>query len=56
MARVCAGYRIMSKVGHHRVSLKGTKLVLEQDRKRVRRLFRDLSAKGDILSLTPSPT
>jgi hypothetical protein len=27
MAIVCAGYRIMSKVGHHRVSLESTKLV-----------------------------
>jgi hypothetical protein len=28
MAIACAGYRIMSKVGHHRVSLESTKLVL----------------------------
>jgi uncharacterized protein (UPF0332 family) len=28
MAIVCAGYRIMSKVGHHRVSLESAKLVL----------------------------
>ena len=28
MAIACAGYRIMSKVGHHRVSLERTKLVL----------------------------
>ena len=28
MAIACAGYRIVSKVGHHRVSLEGTKLVL----------------------------
>ena len=28
MAIVCTGYRIMSKVGHHRVSLENTKLVL----------------------------
>jgi uncharacterized protein (UPF0332 family) len=28
MAIVCAGYRIMSKVGHHPVSLESTKLVL----------------------------
>jgi uncharacterized protein (UPF0332 family) len=28
MAIVCAGYRIMSKVGHRRVSLESTKLVL----------------------------
>ncbi|MGA8149771.1 MAG: SAV_6107 family HEPN domain-containing protein [Terriglobales bacterium] len=28
MAIVCAGYRIVSKVGHHRVSLESTKLVL----------------------------
>jgi hypothetical protein len=28
MAIACAGYRIISKVGHHRVSLESTKLVL----------------------------
>jgi hypothetical protein len=28
MAIACAGYRIVSKVGHHRVSLEGTKHVL----------------------------
>jgi len=28
MAIACAGYRIMSKVGHHRVSLETTKLAL----------------------------
>ena len=28
MAIACAGYRIMSMVGHHRVSLESTKLVL----------------------------
>jgi hypothetical protein len=28
MAIACAGYRIMSKVGHYRVSLESTKLVL----------------------------
>jgi hypothetical protein len=28
MAIACAGYRIMSKVGHHRVSLESAKLVL----------------------------
>jgi uncharacterized protein (UPF0332 family) len=28
MAIACAGYRIMSKVGHHRVSLESKKLVL----------------------------
>jgi len=28
MAIACAGYRIMSKVGHHRVSLESMKLVL----------------------------
>ena len=29
MAAACAGYRIVSKVGHHRVSLETTKLVLD---------------------------
>ena len=28
MAIACAGYRIMSKIGHHRVSLESTKMVL----------------------------
>jgi hypothetical protein len=28
MAIACAGYRIVSNVGHHRVSLESTKLVL----------------------------
>src|SRR6204780_1072522 len=31
MAIACAGYRIMSKVGHHRVSLESTKLVLGKE-------------------------
>src|SRR6266849_4095522 len=30
MAIACAGYRIVSKVGHHRVSLETTKLVLNK--------------------------
>ncbi len=30
MAIACAGYRIVSKVGHHRVSLETTKLVLDK--------------------------
>ena len=30
MAIACAGYGIMSKVGHHRVSLESTKLVLRK--------------------------
>ena len=30
MAIACAGYRIMSKVGHHGVSLESTKLVLDK--------------------------
>ena len=30
MAIACAGYRIMSKVGRHRVSLESTKLVLRK--------------------------
>jgi hypothetical protein len=30
MAIACAGYRIVSKVGHHRVSLESTKLVLPE--------------------------
>jgi hypothetical protein len=45
MAIACAGYRIMSKVGHHRVSLESTKLVLGKTHAQVRRLFRNLSAK-----------
>ena len=28
MAIACAGYRIVSKIGHHRVSLESTKVVL----------------------------
>jgi allantoicase len=28
MAIACAGYRIMSQVGHHRISLESTKLAL----------------------------
>ena len=30
MAIACAGYRIMSKVGHHRASLESTELVLDK--------------------------
>jgi len=30
MAIACAGYRIVSKVGHHRVSLETTRLVLDK--------------------------
>ena len=30
MAIACAGYRIVSKLGHHRLSLETTKLVLDK--------------------------
>ena len=46
MAIACAGYRIVSKVGHHRVSLESTKLVLGKAVHKLRRLLRDLSAKA----------
>ena len=46
MAIACAGYRIVSKVGHHRVSLETTKLVLGKACPQARRLLRGLSAKA----------
>ena len=46
MAIACAGYRIVSKVGHHRVSLESTKLVLGKPMHKYADYFENLSAKA----------
>lgn len=38
MAIAWAGYRIVSKVGHHRISIDSVKLVLGKPRRQIRRL------------------
>ena len=55
MAIACAGYRIMSKVGHHRVSLESTKLVLGNPRTSTPTILKPVG-ESEILSITPSPT
>ena len=54
MAIACAGYRIMSKVGHHRVSLESTKLVLGKAAHNYADYSRPVGA-SEIPSTTPSP-
>jgi hypothetical protein len=46
MAIACAGYRIMSKVGHHRVSLESTKLVLGKPMHKYTDYFESCRAKA----------
>ena len=46
MAIACAGYRIMSKAGHHRVWLESTKLVLGKPMHKYADHFENLSAKA----------
>jgi hypothetical protein len=55
MAIACAGYRIMSKVGHHRVSLESTKLVLGKPVHKYADYF-ETCRESEIRSTTPSPT
>ena len=54
MAIACAGYRIVSKVGHHRVSLESTKLVLGKAAHKYADYFETCRRKR-ILSTTLSP-
>src|SRR5713101_6877007 len=56
MAIACAGYRIMSKVGHHRVSLASTKLVLGKAARTSTPTILRPVGESEILSTTPSPT
>jgi len=53
MAIVCAGYRVMSKVGHHRVSLESTKLVLGNPRTSTPTILKPVG-ESEILSTTAS--
>lgn len=55
MAIACAGYRIMSKVGHHRVSLESTKLVLGKPMHKYADYFETCRRKRNTID-TPSPT
>jgi hypothetical protein len=54
MAIACAGYRIVSRVGHHRVSLESTKLVLVKPRTGTPTILRRVDG-SEILSTTLSP-
>ena len=55
MAIACAGYRIMSKVGHHRLSLETTKFVLGKTPHKYGDYFETCRRKRNT-STTPSPT
>jgi hypothetical protein len=52
MAIACAGYRIMSKVGHHRVSLDSTKLVLGQPMHKYADYFETCRRKRNTIDYT----
>jgi hypothetical protein len=54
MAIACAGYRIVSKVGHHRVSLESTKLVLAKAAHKYADSFAEY--KAEIEGLGPRPS
>jgi len=54
MAIACAGYRIMSKVGHHRVSLESTKLIWVKPRRSTPTSLRHVDG-SEMLSTTLSP-
>ena len=55
MVIACAGYRIVSKVGHHRVSLESTKLVLGKAAHKYADYF-ETCRRSEILSTTLFPT
>ena len=52
MAIACAGYRIMSKVGHHRVSLESTKLVLAKPAHKYADYFETCRRKRNTIDYT----
>jgi len=52
MAIACAGYRIVSKVGHHRVSLESTKLVLGKTANKYADYFETCRRKRNTIDYT----
>jgi allantoicase len=52
MAIACAGYRIVSKVGHHRVSLESTKLVLGKNAHKYADYFETCRRKRNTIDYT----
>ena len=52
MAIACAGYRIVSKVGHHRVSLESVKLVLGQPADKYADYFETCRRKRNTIDYT----
>ncbi len=52
MAIACAGYRIMSKVAHHRVSLESTKLVLRKPAHKYADYFETCRRKRNTIDYT----
>lgn len=52
MAIACAGYRIVSKVGHHRVSLESTRLVLGNAAHRYADYFETCRRKRNTIDYT----
>ncbi len=52
MAIACAGYRIMSKVGHHRVSLESTKLVFRKPAHKYADYFETCRRKRNTIDYT----
>jgi uncharacterized protein (UPF0332 family) len=52
MAIACAGYRIVSKVGHHRVSLESTNLVLGKSAQKYTDYFETCRRKRTTIDYT----
>ena len=52
MAIACAGYRIVSKVGHHRISLESTKLVLGKAAQKYADYFETCRRKRNTIDYT----
>lgn len=52
MAIACAGYRIVSKVGHHRVSFETTKLVLDKPEHKYADYFEACRRKRNTIDYT----
>jgi allantoicase len=52
MAIACAGYRITSRVGHHRVSLESMKLILGKSASRYADYFETCRRKRNIIDYT----
>jgi uncharacterized protein (UPF0332 family) len=52
MAIACAGYRIVSKIGHHRLSLESTKVVLGKPAHKYADYFETCRRKRNMIDYT----